>query len=150
MLKAIVHGVHTFSHNCMCCDPVRLWRVEGFRKLTRLTFRFNGGNGLTHMTAPNYNCYLEIQQSKVHQIVLVTAIRQKKKMYVSDFPDRLTFFSPTDSDLCDSKFFIGDHIENKWSKSDHFERSYEVLKTKFSKISANIDTYLKRNLTLGQ
>ena len=49
-------------------------------------------------------------------------------------------------------FFIGDHIEKK-CKSDHFERSYEVLKTKFSKISANIDTclkYLKRNVTLGQ
>ena len=44
--------------------------------------------------------------------------------------------------LCGSKFFIGDHIKKTWSKSDHFERSYQVLKTKFSKISAKMDTFL--------
>ena len=77
-------------------------------------------------------------------------------MCVSDFPTKSPFSRrPTQVFLlCDSKFFfIGDHIEKKLSKSDHFERSYEVLKTKFSKISANIDTclkYLKRNLTLEQ
>ena len=38
---------------------------------------------------------------------------------------------PTHYFLADRlRFFIGDHIEKKWSKSDHFERSYEVLKTK--------------------
>ena len=50
-------------------------------------------------------------------------------------------------------FLLGIILKNKLSKSDHFERSYEVLKTTFSKISANIDTclkYLKRNLTPGQ
>ena len=56
----------------------------------------------------------------------VAHIRPKKIYVCFRFRDRLTIYP------------IGDHIENKWSKSDHFERSYEVLKTKFSKISANI------------
>ena len=38
--------------------------------------------------------------------------------------DRLRFFYCATQSYC-----IGDHIEKKWSKSDHFERSYEVLKT---------------------
>ena len=68
-------------------------------------------------------------------------LRQKKKICV--FPisrptyhflaDRLRFFY-----CATQSFFIGDHIEKKWSKSDYFERSYEGLKTKFSKMSANI------------
>ena len=41
--------------------------------------------------------------------------------------DRLMFFY-----CATQSCFIGDHIEKK-SKSDHFERSYEVLKTKLSK-----------------
>ena len=77
-------------------------------------------------------------------------------MCVFRFPDRLIIFSATDSCFfycATQSFFIGDHVEFLLSKSDHFERSYEVLKTKLSKISANIDTclkYLKRNLTQGQ
>ena len=35
--------------------------------------------------------------------------------------------------------FIGDHIER--SKSDHFERSYEVLRPNLSKIGAKVDTF---------
>ena len=72
-------------------------------------------------------------------------------MCVSDFPTDSPFSRrPTQVFLlCDSKFFyVGDHIQKK-CKSDHFERSYEGLKTKFSKMSANIK-YLKRNLTPGQ
>ena len=68
-------------------------------------------------------------------------VRQKKKVFPIPrlthhfLTDRLRFFyGATQS------FFIGDYRTKQLSKSDHFERSYEVLKTKFSKISANIDT----------
>ena len=91
-----------------------------------------------------------------YQVKDIRALARQKK-YMCVFPisrpthhflaDRLRFlYCATQS------FVIGDHMEKK-SKSDHFGRSYEVLKTKFSKISANIDTclkYLKRNLTLVQ
>ena len=54
-------------------------------------------------------------------------------MCVSDHPTDSPFFRQSTSVvlLCDSKVFIEDHIEQKLSKSDHFERSYKVLNTKF-------------------
>ena len=90
----------------------------------------------------------DIYESVPGRQVLLFCTRRgnKKKMCVSDHPtdaDRLRFYC-----CATQSFFIEDHIEKKWSKSHHFERSYEVLKTKFSKISAKMDNFLflKRNL----
>ena len=101
-------------------------------------------------------CILQIVLLMCGRLIILANKAQKKYMCVSDFPTDSPFSRrPTHVFLlCDSKFFYwGSCRKKKWSKSDHFERSYEVLKTKLSKISANIDTclkYLKRNLTQGQ
>ena len=50
----------------------------------------------------------------------------KANMCVSDHPTD-SAFSRRPAQV---RLEVGDHIENKWSKSDHFERSYEVFKTK--------------------
>ena len=85
-----------------------------------------------------------MHKSKAKKKICVFPISRPTHHFLGD---RLRFFYCATQ----SYFYWGSY--RKKCKSDHFERSYEVLKTKFSKISANIDTclkYLKRNLTPRQ
>ena len=68
---------------------------------------------------------------------------KKLNMCVSDHPTDSPFSRrPTQGFLlCDSKFFYWGSYRKKLSKSDHFERSYKVLKTNLSTISAKMDTF---------
>ena len=89
-----------------------------------------------------------------HIIVYCTPVWAKKSVFPISRPthhflaDRLRFFY-----CATQRFFIGDHIEKNEVNRTTLREVMRFLETKFSKISANIDTclkYLKRNLTLGQ
>ena len=94
-----------------------------------LVTTIEGGGGLS--SEPHcllYTCHV----ARLHAQVFVYLGKKKIVFPISRptrpfFADQLRFFIVR---LKKVFLFWGSHRQKKWSKSDHFERNYEVLKTK--------------------